>query len=75
LYEVDPLICAGCGGEMRVVALITEPSVIKKILDHLRRRVGRGVRRALLGRQERRSDNTFRRSGLSNNDPVIFDNC
>jgi hypothetical protein len=38
VYEVDPLICTKCGGEMRVVAFITEPPVIEKILDHLRRR-------------------------------------
>jgi hypothetical protein len=38
VYEVDPLICPKCGGEMRVVAFITEPPVIKKILDHLKER-------------------------------------
>jgi hypothetical protein len=38
VYEVDPLICAKCGGEMRVVAFITEPPVIKKILDHIKER-------------------------------------
>jgi hypothetical protein len=38
VYEVDPLICPRCGGEMRVDALITDPPVIKRILDHLARR-------------------------------------
>ena len=38
VYEVDPLVCPRCGGEMRVVGFITEPAVIKRILDHLRKR-------------------------------------
>jgi hypothetical protein len=38
VYEIDPLVCPECGGEMRVVAFITDPPVIKKILDHLARR-------------------------------------
>jgi hypothetical protein len=36
VYEVDPLECPRCGGEMRVIALIHEPAVIDKILRHLR---------------------------------------
>ncbi len=38
VYEVDPLLCPRCGGEMRVVGFITQPAVIKRILDHLRKR-------------------------------------
>ncbi|MGK2857335.1 MAG: hypothetical protein ACSLFQ_09020 [Thermoanaerobaculia bacterium] len=34
VYEVDPLVCP-CGATMRVVAVITERSVITKILAHL----------------------------------------
>jgi hypothetical protein len=36
LYEVDPLACPACGGAMRVVAVITEPAVIDRMLAHLR---------------------------------------
>ena len=36
VYEVDPLECPSCGGQMRVIALIREPAVINKILKHLR---------------------------------------
>jgi hypothetical protein len=36
--EVDPLVCPRCGSEMRVVGFITEQSVIKRILDHIRKR-------------------------------------
>ena len=36
IYEVDPLVCPACGGEMRVIALTQEPAVIDKILRHLR---------------------------------------
>jgi len=34
VYEVDPLLCV-CGVTMRIVAVITERSVITKILAHL----------------------------------------
>ena len=35
IYEVDPLVCPRCGGQMRIIAFITEPRVIGKILRHL----------------------------------------
>ncbi len=38
IYQVDPLVCARCGGEMRIISFITDPSVIRKILVHLARR-------------------------------------
>ena len=38
VYEVDPLVCFRCGAEMRVVGFITEPRLITRILDHLRKR-------------------------------------
>ena len=39
IYEVDPLTCPRCGHELKIVAAITDPRVIDKILAH-RRRVG-----------------------------------
>ena len=38
IFEVDPLACPRCRGPMRVVACITQPSVIDRILTHLRTR-------------------------------------
>jgi hypothetical protein len=38
VYETDPLVCPRCGAEMRVVSFITEPGVIRRIVDHLRKR-------------------------------------
>jgi hypothetical protein len=38
VFEVDPLVCPRCGSEMRVIGFITEPSLVKRILDHIRRR-------------------------------------
>ena len=35
IYEVDPLVCPACRGEMRVIAFIEEQEVIRKILTHL----------------------------------------
>jgi hypothetical protein len=35
IYEVDPLVCSRCGGEMRIIAFIEDYKVVKKILDYL----------------------------------------
>jgi hypothetical protein len=35
VYEVDPLICPHCGGEMRFLAVIEEAPVIERILRHI----------------------------------------
>ena len=41
VFELDPLLCP-CGGEFKVVAFITEPRVIQRILQHLRSREHQG---------------------------------
>ncbi len=35
IYEVLPLVCPQCGGEMQIIAFITEAVVIREILNHL----------------------------------------
>ena len=35
IYEVLPLLCPKCGGEMKIIAFITEGAVIREILGHL----------------------------------------
>ncbi len=35
IYEVDPLLCPKCSGEMLIIAFIEELAVIEKILKHL----------------------------------------
>jgi len=35
VYEVDPLVCPRCHGEMRIIAFIVDEAVIDKILSHL----------------------------------------
>jgi hypothetical protein len=42
VYEVEPMICPRCGGKMKVVAFLTEPAVVDRIIRHLgwRRVVG-----------------------------------
>lgn len=37
VYEADPLICPECQGPMRVIAIIDDPQVVRRILDHLGR--------------------------------------
>ena len=36
IYEVDPLICKKCGHKMRVIAIITDPYEVNKILECLK---------------------------------------
>ncbi len=38
IYEVDPLVCTSCGGEMRIVSVILKHRVITKVLGHLARK-------------------------------------
>ncbi len=46
IFEVEPLRCPRCGETtMRIVAFITEPKTIDKILEHLKRRTGTSRRR------------------------------
>ncbi len=35
VFEVDPLHCPRCGGELKVVSVITDPRVVGHILKHL----------------------------------------
>jgi hypothetical protein len=35
VYEVGPLECPRCGAPMRLIAVINDPAVIRKILEHL----------------------------------------
>jgi len=35
VFNIDITLCPICGGTMRVIADITDPGIIQKILDHL----------------------------------------
>ena len=35
IYEVFPLVCPRCGGQMRIIAFITDGAAIREILAHL----------------------------------------
>ena len=41
IYQVVPLTCTRCGAPMKILAFITEASVIKRVLDHLDRKTSR----------------------------------
>ncbi len=41
VFEVDPLTCRRCGAEMKVIAVITGPALIDKLLRHVRKRKAR----------------------------------
>lgn len=36
VYEVDPLVCSQCSGQMRVIAFLTDFSVVDRIINHLK---------------------------------------
>jgi transposase len=36
VYEVDPLLCPQCGGQMKVIAFLTDYAVIDRIINHLK---------------------------------------
>ena len=36
VYEVDPLLCPACGGQMKIISFIEEPKSIDKIIRHLK---------------------------------------
>ena len=35
IYELFPLVCARCGGEMEIIAFITEAPSVQAILTHI----------------------------------------
>ena len=35
IYNVDPLLCPKCGGNMKIISIIEDENIIKKILKHL----------------------------------------
>ena len=59
IYEIDPLLCPFCGGEVKILSFIIKPKTIKKILDAMdlpvtkaratRSLSGRDTTRAALG--------------------------
>jgi len=36
VFAQDVLVCSRCGGDMRLIAVITEPAVCERILLHVR---------------------------------------
>ncbi len=44
VYEVDPLVCPKCGGEMRIIAFIIDHDVVDAILKHLAKSEARSPR-------------------------------
>jgi len=36
VYEVDPLVCPQCGGQIRIISFLIDYAVADKIIDHLK---------------------------------------
>ena len=36
VYEVDPMLCPKCGGQMKVIAFIMDYAVVDRIIDYLK---------------------------------------
>ena len=43
IYEVDALVCPRCGDDLEIVAVITDPVVVDRILAHRARKHLRGL--------------------------------
>jgi hypothetical protein len=35
IFEVNPLVCPSCGGEMKIIAFVIERQPIGRILQHI----------------------------------------
>jgi hypothetical protein len=35
VYEVDPLVCPRCSGQMKVISFLTDYAVVDRIINHL----------------------------------------
>jgi hypothetical protein len=35
VFEIDPLVCPRCGGEMRIAAFITNPAQVQRLAANL----------------------------------------
>jgi hypothetical protein len=35
VFEVDPMVCPQCGGQMKVIAFLTDFAVVDRIIGHL----------------------------------------
>jgi hypothetical protein len=40
VFEVDPLLCPKCGSEMKIIAVLTDPKVVDRIIRHLDKNAG-----------------------------------
>lgn len=38
VFQVDVEVCPRCGGEARILAFVTEPAIVRRILAHLEQR-------------------------------------
>ena len=38
VYEIDPMLCPKCGGQMKVIAFITDYQAVDRIIEHLKLR-------------------------------------
>ncbi|MCJ7498777.1 transposase, partial [bacterium] len=36
VFEVDPLLCPSCGGQMKIISFIEDPKAIDRIIRHLK---------------------------------------
>jgi hypothetical protein len=36
VYEIDPLLCPSCGGQMKIISFIEDPKAIDRIIRHLK---------------------------------------
>ena len=40
VFEVDPLLCSTCGSQMKIIAVLTDPKVVDRIIRYLDKNAG-----------------------------------
>ena len=71
IYEVDPLVCPKCNGQMRIVSFIEDQAVISKILRHLGLYLVRSTRPARAPPRAPRLDDSY--SQMAPSRSVVFE--
>ena len=73
VWEVDPLTCPKCAGEMKLISFIYQHKVIRKILEPLKLYSPATTGRSAAGSQEKQRAPPLKNVGIREVETVLFD--
>lgn len=73
VWEVDPLSCPKCSGEMKIVSFIYQPRVIRKIREQLNLYCPAEAASSPGGRQERQRASPLENKGIREVESMPYD--